>query len=117
MFDDLVTATTGTHGASAVDAWARVENAACAQRLAAMVTMLDDAYAASGSHRREHWRLDNWAAVSAHIGATQRLAPGTAANQLKYPRFCSYVVARAGVGWLAGGEAAVRAASYSAGER
>lgn len=34
---------------------------------------------------------------------------------LKYPRFCSYSVARAGVGWLAGCEVPVRAASYSAG--
>ncbi len=34
---------------------------------------------------------------------------------VKYPRFCSYLVARAGVGWLAGCEAPVRAASYSAG--
>ncbi len=34
---------------------------------------------------------------------------------LNYPRFCSYVGARAGFGWLAGCEAPVRAASYSAG--
>jgi hypothetical protein len=34
---------------------------------------------------------------------------------VKYPRFCSYSVARAGVGWLAGCEVAARAASYSAG--
>ena len=38
-----------------------------------------------------------------------------AARILKYPRFCSYSVARAGVGWLAGCEVPVRAASYSAG--
>ncbi len=35
--------------------------------------------------------------------------------QLKYPGFCSYMGARAGVGWLAGCEVPVRAASYSAG--
>ena len=34
---------------------------------------------------------------------------------VNYPRFCSYSVARAGVGWLAGCEVPVRAASYSAG--
>ena len=34
---------------------------------------------------------------------------------VKYPRFSSYSVARAGVGWLAWGEASLRAASYSAG--
>ena len=40
--------------------------------------------------------------------------PGKVLN-LNYPRFSSYSVARAGVGWLAGCEAPVRAASYSAG--
>ncbi len=34
---------------------------------------------------------------------------------VKYPGFCSYMGARAGVGWLAGCEVPVRAASYSAG--
>lgn len=34
---------------------------------------------------------------------------------VNYPGFCSYSVARAGVGWLAGCEVPVRAASYSAG--
>ena len=34
---------------------------------------------------------------------------------MNYPRFSSYSVARAGVGWLAWGEASLRAASYSAG--
>ena len=71
MFDDLVASTAGTQGASAVQGWARVENAACARRLAAMVTMLEDAYAADGSAAREQWCLDNWDAVSAHIGAAQ----------------------------------------------
>lgn len=36
-------------------------------------------------------------------------------SALNYPRFCSYVFARAGFGWLAGCEVPVRAASYSAG--
>ncbi|MDT5338549.1 MAG: hypothetical protein QOD90_4054, partial [Mycobacterium sp.] len=73
MFDQLVAGTTGTHGAGAVDAWTRVESAACARRLVAMVTMLDTAYAASGSAEHDQWCLDNWAAVCAHIGAAQRI--------------------------------------------
>jgi hypothetical protein len=35
--------------------------------------------------------------------------------ELNYPRFSSYSVARAGVGWLAVCEVPVRATSYSAG--
>ncbi|MFP2992641.1 hypothetical protein ACK87K_17990, partial [Mycobacterium intracellulare] len=35
--------------------------------------------------------------------------------EVNYPRFSSYSVARAGVGWLAWCEVPVRAASYSAG--
>jgi hypothetical protein len=82
MFDQLVAGTTGTHGAGAVDAWTRVESAACARRLAAMVTMLDDAYAASGSAERELWCLDNWGAVCAHIGGAQRITSGVASGLL-----------------------------------
>ena len=82
MFDDLVASTAGTHGASAVQGWARVENAACARRLAAMVAMLEEAYAADGSAAREQWCLDNWDAVSAHIGAAQHLTSGTASGLL-----------------------------------
>lgn len=82
MFDSLVAATTGTHGVGAVDAWARVESAACAQRLAAMVIMLDDAHAASNSADRDQWCIDNWAAVCAHIGAAQRLTSGAASGLL-----------------------------------
>ncbi|MDT5340393.1 MAG: hypothetical protein QOD90_5898, partial [Mycobacterium sp.] len=73
MFDHLVATTTGTHGAGAVDAWTRVEAAACARRLAAMVTLLDTAHAASHSADRDQWCLDNWAAVCAHIGAAARI--------------------------------------------
>ncbi|MCW2554229.1 MAG: hypothetical protein JWR78_4010 [Mycobacterium sp.] len=46
MFDSLVADTAGARGAGAVGAWARVEAAACARRLAAMLTMLDAACAA-----------------------------------------------------------------------
>ena len=41
--------------------------------------------------------------------------PARKVGRLNYPRVSSYSVARAGVGWLAGCEVAVRAASYSAG--
>jgi hypothetical protein len=82
MFDQLVAATATTHGAPAVDAWTRVENAACARRLDAMVDMLDDAYTASGSADREQWCIDHFAAVALHVGAAQRLTPGTAAHLL-----------------------------------
>ncbi|OPX11729.1 DUF222 domain-containing protein, partial [Mycobacterium sp. AT1] len=82
MFDSLVSGTTGTSGASAVDAWTRVESAACARRVAAMVTILDAAHAASGSASRDQWCVDNWDAVVAHIGATQSLTPGAASTML-----------------------------------
>ena len=82
VFDDLVASTAGAHGASAVQGWARVENAACARRLAAMVAMLEEAYAADGSAEREQWCLDNWDAVSAHIGAAQHITSGVASGLL-----------------------------------
>jgi len=82
MFDDLVDATTGTRGAGALSSWARVENAACARRVAAMAAMLDAAYAVSGSADRDQWCLDNVDAVAAHIGAAQRITSGAASHQL-----------------------------------
>jgi len=82
MFDDLVDATTGTRGAGALSSWVRVENAACARRVAAMAAMLDEAYAVSGSADRDQWCLDNVDAVAAHIGAAQRITCGAASNQL-----------------------------------
>jgi hypothetical protein len=81
MFD-LVDAAAGTSGAAATLAWARVENAACARRLAGMVTMLDALHAADGSANRDQWYLDNWGAVCAEIGATQQLTPGAASHLL-----------------------------------
>ncbi|MEU0497269.1 DUF222 domain-containing protein [Mycobacterium sp. NPDC006124] len=82
MFDQLVDAATGTRGAGALWSWARVENAACARRVAAMAAMLDEAHAASGSADRDQWCLDNFDAVAAHIGAAQNITPGAAGNQL-----------------------------------
>jgi len=81
MFD-LVDAATGTSGAAATMAWARVENAACARRLAGMVAMLDALHAASGSANRDQWCLDNWGAVCAEIGAAQQVTSGAASHLL-----------------------------------
>lgn len=41
------------------------------------------------------------------------LAPEVRVIALNYPGFCSYLVARAEVGWLAGGEALVKAVAAS----
>jgi hypothetical protein len=65
-----------------VAGWARVEAAATARRLAAMVVLLDRAYAADGSADREQWYLDNWGAVAAEIGAEQNITQGAASHQL-----------------------------------
>ena len=81
MFD-LLDEASRTPGAVGTLAWARVENAACARRLAGMVAMLDALYAASGSTNRDQWYLDNWGAASAEIGANQQLTPGSASHLL-----------------------------------
>ena len=65
-----------------VRAHARLENAACAARLAAMADMLAVAQAADGSADREQWRLDNWAAVCAQIGAVHDVTSGVASGLL-----------------------------------
>jgi hypothetical protein len=82
MFDQLVGEAAGTSGAAAVRAWTRVENAACARRLAGMVAMLDARYAADGSADRDQWCLDNWGAVCAEIGAAQQMTSGAASQLL-----------------------------------
>ncbi|MDX1889421.1 DUF222 domain-containing protein [Mycolicibacterium sp. 050158] len=82
MFEDVVASAHGARGGEAIAAWARVEAAACARRLAAMVTLLDIAHAASGSADREQWCIDNWGAVCAQIGATQHLTCGAASHLL-----------------------------------
>lgn len=82
MFDDLVSAARSTSGGEAIGAWARVEAAACAKRLAAMVEVLDRCYAAAGSTDREKWYLDNWAAVSAEVGAALQITSAAASEQL-----------------------------------
>jgi hypothetical protein len=82
MFESLVASTAGTAGAGAVEAWSRVESAACARKVAAMAGMLETAYAADGSAERDQWCMDNWDAVAAHIGAAQRITLNAASNQL-----------------------------------
>ena len=77
MFEPFATSVEDT-----VSGWARVEAAATARRLAAMVVLLDRAYAADGSADREQWYLDNWGAVAAEIGAEQNITQGAAAHQL-----------------------------------
>jgi hypothetical protein len=65
-----------------VRACARLENAACAARLSAMADMLAAAHAADGSAEREQWRLDNWAAVCAQLGAAHDVTSGVASGLL-----------------------------------
>ncbi|WP_232004982.1 DUF222 domain-containing protein [Mycobacterium sp. ACS1612] len=82
MFDSLVAATAGLSGAGAVGAWARVENAACARRLAASADMLEARLSADGSAERDQWCLDNWDAVAAEVAAEQNVSHGVASHQL-----------------------------------
>jgi Domain of unknown function (DUF222) len=63
-------------------AYSRLENAACAARLSVMADMLAAAQAADGSADREQWRLDNWAAVCAQIGAAHAVTSGVASGLL-----------------------------------
>ena len=81
-FDSLVAAANDTGGAGAVGAWARVENAACARRLASTADMLEARLAADGSAEREQWCVDNWDAVAAEVAAAQNVSLGVASHQL-----------------------------------
>jgi hypothetical protein len=82
MFESLTAATEGTSCAGGVGAWARVENAACARRLAVTADMLEARWAADGSAEREQWCLDNWDAVAAEVAAAQNVSHGVASHQL-----------------------------------
>lgn len=61
---------------------ARVEAAARARRLAAMVAVLDARQAADGAVERERCYLDNWAAVAAQVGAEANISASAASHQL-----------------------------------
>ncbi|WP_101950667.1 HNH endonuclease signature motif containing protein [Mycobacterium sp. 3519A] len=82
MFESLVAAAVGASGAAAVGAWARVENVACARRLAASADMLEARLSAAGSAERDQWCLDNWDSVSAEVAAEQNVSNGVASHQL-----------------------------------
>ncbi|HET7739232.1 MAG TPA: DUF222 domain-containing protein [Mycobacterium sp.] len=82
MFDELVAEASSARGGAAIGAWARVEAAACARRLTAMVAMLDARQSADDSVEREQWYLDNWGAVCAEIGAAQQITSAAASRQL-----------------------------------
>jgi hypothetical protein len=82
MFDELAAAAFGTSGAGGVGAWARVENAACARRLAMTADVLEARLAADGSYNREQWCIDNWDAVAAEVAAAQNVSLGVASHQL-----------------------------------
>jgi hypothetical protein len=86
MFDELVVAADGTSGVGAVGAWARVENAACAQRLFAIADVFEARLSADGSAEREQWCVDNWDAVAAEIGAAHNVSLGVASHQLMIAR-------------------------------
>jgi hypothetical protein len=86
MFDSLVAATASTSGAGAVGAWARVENAASAQRLFAIAEVFEARLSADGSAECEQWALDNWDAVCAEIGAAHNVSLGVASHQLMVAR-------------------------------
>ncbi|MGY4647636.1 hypothetical protein ACVWWN_001432 [Mycobacterium sp. URHB0021] len=81
VFDELVAAAS-VPGGGVVGAWARVENAACARKLAAMADGLARRWGAEGSAEREQWCLDNWDAVCAEIGAAFNVSLGVASHQL-----------------------------------
>jgi hypothetical protein len=76
MFDSLVATAGGARGAASVGAWARVENAACARRLAASAKVLERQLSADGSVEREQWCVDNWDTVAAEVAACQGVSLG-----------------------------------------
>ena len=83
MFDQLTAAASVARiPGERVRAYAVVENAACAARLSAMADMLAAAQACDGSADREQWRLDNWGAVCAQIGAAHEVTSGVVSGLL-----------------------------------
>lgn len=83
MFDSQLAAVRDARSPAArVRAHARLENAACAARLSAMVDVLAAAYAEDGSADRDMWRFDNWSAVCVQIGAANDITSGMASGLL-----------------------------------
>ena len=86
MFEALELPGAEVSGAAAMDAWARVENGACARRLSAMAAMLSDRLAEVPAGEREQWCLDNWDFVSAEAAAALNTSLGVASHQLMVAR-------------------------------
>ncbi|HYP96312.1 MAG TPA: DUF222 domain-containing protein [Mycobacterium sp.] len=82
MFESLLAVAAGASGVGGVGAWARVENAACARRLAATADIMAARWAADGSAECEQWCVDNWDAVAAEVAAAQNVSQGVASHQL-----------------------------------
>ncbi|ADT97155.1 HNH endonuclease signature motif containing protein [Mycolicibacterium gilvum] len=82
MFEELIDAAGRSRGAAAIGAWARIENAAVAQRLSAMADLLESRLTDKDSAERDQWCLDNWDAVSAEVAAGQHTSLGVASNEL-----------------------------------
>ncbi|WP_255361660.1 DUF222 domain-containing protein [Mycobacterium sp. 852002-51152_SCH6134967] len=82
MFDELVGVAGRSRGAGAIGAWARVENAACARRLAASADVLERLIREAGAVDREQWCIDNWAIAAAEVAAAQGVSLGVASHQL-----------------------------------
>lgn len=68
----------------AIGSSTRAENAACAQRLAAIAELFYRRAAADRATGRELWWLDTWDAVAAEVSAAQCIMPGAASTQLGY---------------------------------
>jgi len=82
MFESLLAVAAGASGVGGVGAWARVENAACARRLAATADIMAARWVADGSAECEQWCVDNWDAVAAEVAAAQNVSQGVASHQL-----------------------------------
>ncbi|KUI00472.1 HNH endonuclease [Mycolicibacterium acapulense] len=82
MFDELMAAADGARSAGAIGAWARVENAACARRLAAAAEVLERLITEAGAVDREQWCIDNWTIAAAEVAAAQGVSLGVASHQL-----------------------------------
>ena len=82
MFESLLAVAAGASGVGGVGAWARVENAACARRLAATADIMAARWAADRSAECEQWCVDNWDAVAAEVAAAQNVSQGVASHQL-----------------------------------
>lgn len=82
MFEELLGDAARARGAAVIGAWARVENAAVAQRLSAMADLLETRLADEDSAERDQWCLDNWDAVAAEVAAGQGTSLGVASHEL-----------------------------------